>query len=209
MPFASSFCRAAVVACLAAIAASAAFSGPAIAQADSTADAGCPAIPTVQPFGPWQDFADYFLAPDGDFEQGAASWDLSGGAAAVEGNETYAVGGAGDLRSLSLPAGSSATTAPVCIGIEHRSMRFFVRGSGEGVVHVDAVYARRTDAEKSVRLASISAGESWAPSPIVSMRVNEIAPEYANALAVSLRFTARGTGSWQIDDVYVDPFRKG
>ncbi len=59
-----------------------------------------------------------------------------------------------------------------------------------------------------MRLASVAAGESWAPSAIIAMRVNEIAPDHDNALPVSLRFTARGEGSWQIDDVYVDPYRK-
>jgi len=205
VPFASSRCRA-VVAGLTAIAASAALSGPAFA--DNGAAGGCPAVPTAQTFSPWGDVADYFLAPDGGIEAGAAGWDLDDGAAAVEGNETYAVGGTDDHRSLSLPAGSSATTAPICIGIEHRSMRFFVRGSGAGVVHVDAVYDKGSDTEKHVRLASITADESWAPSAIIPMRVNEIAPDHDNALPVSLRFTARGEGSWQIDDVYVDPYRK-
>src|SRR5688572_29446350 len=73
--FASSRCRA-VLACLAAIAASAAFSGPASADGGEDAAAGCPAVAAVQPFGPWQDFADYFLAPDGGFEAGAEDWDL-------------------------------------------------------------------------------------------------------------------------------------
>lgn len=205
MPFTSSRCRA-VVSCVAAVAASAACSGPAFA--DEGATAGCPAVPTMQAFSPWQDFADYFLAPDGGFEADGAGWDLTGGAAAVEGNETYAVGGADDHRSLSLPAHSSATMARMCIGIEHRTMRFFVRGTGSGVVRVDAVYAKGTDREKSVRLASVAAGESWAPSPVVPLIVNELAPDTGNALEVSLRFTARGDGSWQIDDVYVDPYRK-
>lgn len=205
MSFASSPCRA-VVCCLAAIAASAAFSGSAFAE--DGASTGCPTVPTVQAFSPWQDFADYFMAPDGGIENGAEDWDLTDGAAAVEGNETYAIGAAGDHRSLSMPAGSSATTPRICVGIEHRSMRFFVRGTGSGVVHVDAVYAKRTDKEKSVRLASVAAGESWAPSPVIALAVNELAPDYANALPVSLRFSAHGEGSWQIDDVYVDPYRK-
>jgi hypothetical protein len=88
-------------------------------------------------------------------------------------------------------------------------MRFFTRATGAGVLQVDAVYAKRTDREKSVRLASIPAGSTWAPTPIVPMVVNEIAPAYANALPVSLRFTVRGGGTWQIDDVFVDPYRRG
>ena len=40
------------------------------------------------------------------------------------------------------------------------------------------------------------------------MVVNEIAGDYGNALPVSLRFTRAGRSSWQIDDVYVDPYSK-
>lgn len=207
MSFAA-FRRRAVSACATALAATAAFSGSALA-ADEPATAGCPAVPTVQPFAPWQDLGDYFLAPGGDIEDGAAGWDLSGGAAAVAGNESFHVAGADHDTALSLPARSSATTAAFCVGIEHRTMRFFLRGPSSGVVHVDAVYAKRTGKEQSVRLASVAAGSTWAPSPVVAMLVNEIAPDHANALAVSLRFTPRGIGTWQIDDVFVDPYRRG
>lgn len=202
------FRRRAVCACAAAIAATAGFSGSAIAG-DESSTAGCPAVPTVQPFAPWQDLGDYFLAPGGDMEGGAVSWDLSGGTTAVAGNESFNVAGADHSTALSLPADGSATTPAFCVGAEHRTMRFFLRGPSTGVVHVDAVYAKRTTQEKSVRLASVAAGATWAPSPIVEMVVNEIAPAYGNALPVSLRFTARGTGTWQIDDVFVDPYRRG
>jgi hypothetical protein len=201
------FRRRAVCACAAAFAATAVFSGSALAGDEPTA--GCPVVPTVQPFAPWQDLGDYFLAPDGGLENGAAGWDLSAGTSVVEGNEPFQAAGAGDRMSLNLPSDGSATTAPVCIGIEHRTMRFFTRATGAGVLQVDAVYAKRTDREKSVRLASIPAGSTWAPTPIVPMVVNEIAPAYANALPVSLRFTVRGGGTWQIDDVFVDPYRRG
>ena len=200
--------RRALTACAAAFAATAVFGGAAFA-ADTTASTGCPEVPTVQPFSPWQDGAEYFLAPDGGFEARAAGWDLQGGAGVVEGNEPWQVNGAADHRSLSVPAGGSATSATVCIGVEHRTMRFFARGSGTGALQVEAVYAKRTDKEKSVQLGTIVADGTWAPSPVVAMDVNEIAPEYGNALPVSLRFTARGDGAWQIDDVYVDPFRRG
>ena len=202
------FRRRAVCACAAAITATAVLSGSAIAG-DRSSTAGCPAVPTVQPFAPWQDLGDYFLAPGGDMEDRAASWDLSGGATAVAGNESFNVAGADHRTALSLPADSSATTPRFCIGVEHRTMRFFLRGPGTGVVHVDAVFAKRTTQEKSVRLASVAAGTTWAPSPVVDMVVNELASDYADALPVSLRFTPRGTGTWQIDDVFVDPYRRG
>src|SRR3954451_22077002 len=54
-------------------------------------------------FAPWHDNKGYVLSENGGFEQGDAGWTLAGGAAVVEGNETFAVGGAGDHQALALP----------------------------------------------------------------------------------------------------------
>src|SRR5436853_6360693 len=61
-------------------------------------------------FAPWNDNRGYVLTPDGGFENAAAGWTLENGAAVGEGNETFQVGGAADHQSLTLPAGSSATS---------------------------------------------------------------------------------------------------
>lgn len=190
--------------CAAAVAASALLGGSAMA-ADDVPVAGCPVLATTQAFAPWGDLADYFLAPDGDIENGAASWDLAGGAAVVDGNSPFGAG----TRSLRLSDGATATTAPICVGVEHRTMRFFAQRPSSGTLTVEAIYARRGDTEKSVKIARISGASDWAPSPIVPLVVNEIAPSHANALPVSLRFTAHGSGTWSVDDVYVDPYRRG
>lgn len=168
---------------------------------------GCPDVPTVQPFAPWQDFADYFLAPDGDIEGDASSWLLEDGAHAVEGSAPFAVGDPADHRSLALPAGASATTAPMCIGEEHRTMRFFATSTGAGALRVEALYTRGGGVPKSVTLGSQRGAGAWAPSDVLPMRVNELAADRDNAMSVSLRFTAHGSATWQIDDVYVDPYR--
>lgn len=197
--------RRAMPACAAALAAAALLAVPTAANAEEGAPAGCPEIPTTQAFAPWDDFADYFMAPGGDIEDGAASWSLGGGAAAVEGNGPFGAGS----RSLLLPAGGSATTATMCVGVEHRSMRFFARGSSSGVLRVEAVYDKRTAKEKAVHLATVATTSDWAPTDVLPMVVNDDAGDYGNALPVALRFTAQGAGSWQIDDVHVDPYRTG
>ncbi len=203
--------RTVVSAATAALAATALAAVPAAAAPATTAGSsagGCPVIPTVQPFTPWQDFADYFLAPNGDFEAGASSWLLAGGASAVEGNNRFMVGKRTDHRSLRMPAGASATTAPICIGIEHKQMRFFATSPKTGTLAVDALYTKRGATQKTVvGLGSVGGTGAWAPSPVVAMRVNELAGAYGNALPVALRFTVRGNTAWQIDDVYVDPYR--
>ena len=186
-------------------AAAALFAAPASA-APSYVDGGCPDVPTVQPFAPWQDVADYLLAPDGDLEAGGSTWALEDGAQVVDVNSPFLVGGPDDHQALELPAGATATTAPMCIGEEHKTMRFFATSTGHGALKVEALYSKRNGQQKSVTLGAVRGDDTWAPSEILPMRVNELADD-ENAMSVSLRFTAKGNGAWTIDDVYVDPFR--
>jgi hypothetical protein len=200
--------RSSALSCAAAalVAAAITASPAAAAPAPAPAPSSCPAVPVVQPFTAWQDSADYMLAPDGGAEAGGAGWTLQGGARVVEGNETFAVGGPRDHRSVELPAGSTATTAPMCIAIEHRTMRFFLNGPANSQVGVQAVY-RVGGRENVVPLTTAGGSATWAPSAIVPMRVNELAPQNGGTLQVSLRFTPRGSRGLRIDDVYVDPYR--
>jgi hypothetical protein len=47
---------------------------------------------------------------------------------------------------------------------------------------------------------------SWSPTNPITANSSQI----AGTLMVGLRFTVpSGPGSWQIDDVYVDPYRSG
>jgi hypothetical protein len=191
---------------VATVAAAAAFAAPASASAGGDAP-GCPSTPVVQPFAPWGDSSDYFPAPDGGFEQGAAGWSLHGKAAVVDGNEPFAVNAAGDDTALSLPAGSSATTAPFCIGVEHRSMRFFADAAASSTLDVDVLVQGPGSSQRALRIATVHGGDAWAPSAVVPMVVNELAAEHGNAIDVRLRFSPHGAGAWTIDDVFVDPWR--
>jgi hypothetical protein len=197
-----------VLSCAAAALAAAALSAaPASAAPVATPSAGCPAVPAVQPFRAWQDLADYILAPDGGLEAGGSAWSLQGGAHPVEGNEPFGVGAATDHMALDLPAGSVATTAPICIGVEHKTMRFFAAGATTGTLSVEALYTTSSGREQSVALGSVHGSGTWAATAALPMKVDARAADYGNALPVSLRFTPRGPGGWQIDDVYVDPYR--
>src|SRR5436305_7253622 len=100
------------VASLGAVAVPAANAGVLVASAPS-----CATEHLSQPFAGFGDSASYTPVPGGSFESGSADWTLSGGAKVVTGNETYKVGGAGDSRSLSLPAGATATSPAICVGI--------------------------------------------------------------------------------------------
>jgi hypothetical protein len=165
---------------------------------------GCPDQPLDRTFRPWLDPAWYAQAPNGGFESGGSGWSLERGAAVVDGNEPFHVGGSGDASSLALPSGGSATSAPVCIGLEHPTIRFFARNTGNplSVLTVSVVVRGR-----ALPVGLISARSEWAPSPIVPVVVNLLS--LLGDQQVAFRFSAGSGGEWTIDDVYVDPYKKG
>lgn len=201
-------CRRLVLVAVAALAAVAATATPALA---SGAAPGCPAAPTTNPFEPWGDDADYQLAPDGDVEDGAATWSLRGGASVQEGNETFMVASASDHLSLRMPAGSTATTDSMCIGVEHSSFRFFVKRSGGSATFsrllVEVVVEDTRGRERTLPVGLVSGAGAWAPTSQIPTVVNLLAPLSSNAIDVAFRFRPVGEGTWSIDDVYVDPYR--
>src|SRR3954447_10605192 len=78
--------------------------------------AGCsPAGKLAQPFTPFGDNGVYTPVDNAGLETGTTRWSLTGAATVGEGNEPWFIGGKRDNHSLDLPAGSSATTATICI----------------------------------------------------------------------------------------------
>ncbi len=170
------------------------------------------ADPVSHPFQPWSDNAGYALAPNGGFESGGSGWTLAGGAAVVPGNEPFHVGGANDAMSLSLPSGASAVSAQACVGTLSPTLRFFARNTGtaSSTLRVDVVYTDALGLRWTVPIGTASASGIWEPTPSYLVLANITAlPLLTNGSAhVSFRFTAQGTGgSWQIDDVYLDPYK--
>jgi hypothetical protein len=172
--------------------------------------ASCDAQNFEQPFLPWADVASYVLAPAGTFECANASWSLSGGAAVTDGNETYSVHGAGEAQSLSLPAGSSATSGAMCVGIEHPTLRIFTRNTGSPTskLNVEVLFEDATGAVRSLPIGTLTGSASWQPSVLMPVVANLLPLLPGERTAVEFRFSAGSDGgAWQIDDVYVDPYR--
>jgi hypothetical protein len=162
-----------------------------------------------QPFAPWLDPASYTLDNGGSFEGGASGWSLNG-ASVVSGNESYNVGGAGDSSSLSLPSGSSATSADICVGLEHPTLRIFARNSGSplATLRVEVLFEDALGNVHSLTIGNVDSTSSWQPSlqmPVVANLLPLLPDQYT---PVEFRFTPQG-GNWQIDDVYVDPHHSG
>jgi hypothetical protein len=171
----------------------------------------CPTPALSQPFLPWGDSAQYELVPGGNFEAGAQSWSLSGGAADVAGNESYYVGSPTDSQSLSLPSGSSATSPAMCVGIQNPDLRLFAENTGSSLstLTVSVNFQTSLGGAATLPIGVISAGSSWQPTlqdPIVA---NLLALMPGDQTPVSFTFTPSGGGNWQIDDVYVDPWERG
>jgi hypothetical protein len=165
---------------------------------------GCEGQVLEQPFVPWHDHAHYTLAGDGDLSGGAAGWELDG-ADVVDDNEPWYVHGGGTPAALRLRAGDSATTPAMCVSLLHPTMRFFLRNRGGllGALEVDVVMSNGLTLPVGV-IPGLLGDDEWAPSPPLPVLGNLLDDE------VSFRFTAVGLGGeYVIDDVYVDPYKKG
>jgi hypothetical protein len=199
----------AALAALAATVASAALAAPANAGIITKTATDCDVETFSHPFAKWGDNADYKPVPRGSFEAGAAGWQLSGGAKIVAGNETYKVAGAADKYSLELPSGSKAISPSVCVGLDDPTLRYFVR-KNSGLLSTMAVSVR---VETSLGLVAtvpigVDLGGSWHPSLPTLVVANLLPLLPGDKTAVQFQFTPLLGGDWQIDDVYVDPYRR-
>jgi hypothetical protein len=179
----------------------------AMAMGAAPASAGlglaCPS-PTTTPFAAWSDYAHYAFLPDGGFESGGSGWSLSGGARAVSGNESFYVHSKLDKTSLSLPAGASATSPPMCISLLSSKMRLVARGDAGSKVKVQILYRGLLSSVLGILDGgTYTVGGPWNASPQIGM-LGGVLPLLTSG--VSFRFTAVG-GAASIDDVYLDPMK--
>jgi hypothetical protein len=180
---------------------------PAAASADGLTLGldGCPARPTEKVFARWLDPGNYTLVPGGTFEGSLAGWKLTGGAKVVAGNEPFNANG---KLALSLPAGSSATTPPMCAAVLDPTMRYFAANDGGllSLLSVQILYYTGDGRAITLPLGVNVGGRSWAPSLPTVVAANLLGAVSGGAVQVAFRFTPTGLGAkWRIDDVYLDP----
>ncbi|MGZ6617579.1 MAG: hypothetical protein ACXVFQ_24530 [Solirubrobacteraceae bacterium] len=183
----------------------------ALLASTGAAFAACPAQPVATPFLQWSDANGYFLVPGGSFEGSSddVGWRLDN-ASLTSGNEPFQVNSSDDSQSLRIDSGGSATSPYFCVDNTMSSLRFFAQQlDGGSDLRVDALVQRRYRVAV-VPLADLADGSTpeWAPTDPIDGGAGAL-PD-TRMISVALRFTAPSeTGSWQIDDVYVDPYRSG
>jgi hypothetical protein len=168
----------------------------------------------AQPFARWVDPFRYTLVPGGGFEPTATGWKLQGGASVVRGNEPWSVRKPGDLHSLSLPRGSTATTPPVCVETLDPTLRFFGRNRAPRLRSTLSVEAVALDSlgRPILRgpIGRVAGGSAWRPTLPMLAVLDLAAPLGGGDIRVSFTFRPLGpAASWQIDDVFVDPLKMG
>ena len=169
------------------------------AQADVVDLGACNANALSHPFAPWGDPSSYELAPGGTF--GDSSWTLGGRASLVPGGEPWAVTGTPSSSSLSLPAGSSATSPQTCVNAAYPTVRYFVGGSG--LLAVSMVYDGL-----QIPAGIAIAGGRWAPSPIAVTASAVTGALNGGTANVALKFTSV-LGDPKVSDVFIDPWSRG
>ncbi|HEV7807405.1 MAG TPA: hypothetical protein VGO80_16415 [Solirubrobacteraceae bacterium] len=177
------------------------------------AAASCDAETLSKPFEPWFDTALYTPLRGGDFETGAAGWTLSGGAAVASGNEPFQVAGPGDASSLAIPAGGSATSPPICVGLEHPTVRFFANRTsggllGLGTMEVEVLFENKLGFVNSLPIGVVLPSTGWHPTLPMTVLANLLQLLSHERTAVAFRFTPLLGGSWSIDDIQVDPYQR-
>jgi hypothetical protein len=164
---------------------------------------------STQAFSRFGDTANYARLFNGDFENGSAGWFLSGGSRVVSGNEPYYLSGdTTDSHSLLLPAGSSAYSGTVCFALGDWHLRFMAkRLSSSGSLRVQVIVPSLLGILSILDGGTVNGNGSWAPSPRLEMLLTNVT-SLLGTNAVAFRFTPVGSGtSYQIDDVYLDPWR--
>ena len=175
--------------------------------------ANCGDRETAAPFAAWGDRMAYFLVANGGFELGSVGWKLGGGAKVVAGNEPFYVRSTTDRYSLFIPSGGWAETLPFCVASDEPTLRYFVVNTGSVSSTLSVSVTVRTTVLGIATETTLPLGAApgttvtWQPSllTVFGLSPNQL---LGGSTTVRFRFAPLlAGGKWQIDDVYVDPFK--
>jgi hypothetical protein len=158
-----------------------------------------------QPFATWGDNDGYCAFPNLGFESGTTGWTLSGKTSVATANEPWHVSGSG-THSLQLGPGATARSSSLPISLVDPWIRFFARSAGaNGSLQVQVVFhglLGNLTGLLNVGSLSPSGYASWQPTQRV---LSALALPLGTTSAQVLLTSKATSGSWQVDDVYLDP----
>jgi hypothetical protein len=148
------------------------------------------------------------MVPGGNFEAtNTNKWTLTK-ESLVAGNEPFYIGSTKDAQSLSLTSGGTAESPGVCVDATRPFWRFVATSHNGSTASTLSVWAQWKDSTgtlittpKTTLLAQDYQG--WAVTP--QLVLGSAFGDGVNSVTANLFFST--TGKWQIDDVYVDPYR--
>ncbi len=160
--------------------------------------AECAVQPTAKAFAQFGDQNDYFLAPGGAFE--TLSWASVGSVELSLDNDPFEL--APGIRSARLDYNESVS-ATFCVDRTMPHLRFVAkRSSGQLDVTVRTTHNGNTNTS-SGNLDNADHG-SWSPTAYVSLKTGEIPAGESGSATVTLR----SSGTWRVDNVFLDPYRR-
>jgi len=171
----------------------------------------CAAVRTSTPFAAWGDTHSYFVMPGGGFESGASGWVLAGGSAVVSGNETSFVNAATDTHSLAMPTGAVAVSPTQCVGMGENTIRLFVKNSGvaSSDLHIQAFVQNPLTGlvlSTGFDIKGTAGASGWKPTS--QLLIPNLLGGVLGTQNLTLVFSTTGAAAkWNIDDVFVDPFK--
>ncbi len=169
----------------------------------------CPDRPASAPFAPWGDDNSYSPIEGGSFEDGGTGWTLAGATIAPE-NEVFHVNGPDDAQSLSLAGDARATAPDTCVDLGEHSIRMFVKSSGDpdSTLHIEAtVEDPFTGLVVSFGYDVRGGPDTRGWSPTDQLLIPNLLGGLLDTGRLSLEFTTSGSATWNVDDVYLDPFK--
>jgi hypothetical protein len=171
---------------------------------------GCSDYTSSPVFLPFADVASYTMAPGGNFENAASSWNLSNAAPVAGDNEPFDIGSSADSNSLAIGSGGVATSPAMCVGLGQPDLRFFYKRTSGSVLSsltVDVLFVDGLGNTQSLTIGKLGGVTgAWKLSPQLAIVAN-LLPLLDDGTPVAFRFSASG-GSYQVDDVYVDPWNR-
>lgn len=177
------------------------FAAPTLAHA-----ASCAKPKLSYPFASKGDSAAYSLVPEGTFTSGAKNWALTN-AAVVNKEGDPEVG----PKALVIQPDGNAVSPAVCVSAEYPTFRFYVRRTAGPFYALLNVGLRWSDATGTHEIPAAflpQFSSEWSLSPVLDLAGRLPLAATGGTMQVQFVFQPLLGGTFEIDDVYVDPYSR-